>query len=135
MWRQGQGPAPARVVLLRSAPFKDFPLAGHGGLSQEENGEAQSNPVGFKTVRRTMMRPKAMTFSKCVAAVMAWRKETHCIQFSWEKSTERFMKYHNGSPYVAVIRLVIDVARCLLEMCGRWDGPEKRALPVDGWMD
>ena len=45
------------------------------------------------------------------------------------------MKYRNASPYVAVIRLVIDVARCLLEMCGRWDELEKRALPVDGWMD
>ena len=44
-------------------------------------------------------------------------------------------KYRNGSPYVAVIRLVIDVARCLLEMCGRWDDPEKSALPVNEWMD
>ena len=42
------------------------------------------------------------------------------------------MKYRNGSPYVPVIRLVIDGARCLLEMCSRWDGPEKRVLPVDG---
>ena len=25
------------------------------------------------------------------------------------------MKYRNGSPYVAVIRLVIDVARCISE--------------------
>ncbi len=61
------------------------------------------------------MRPNtgvAVVFSKCVSARGPGEKSTACGRvdgrtalFSWEKSTERFMKYRNGSPYVAVIRL------------------------------